>query len=86
MDFEPLAGYDKAKWRSLAEAVRPEARLFTDAAAVDAKAGVVWVTCFDEGDITRTSGGCKQPGNAKGRCFESLLTCTQETSARIRLA
>ncbi|MEX2409048.1 MAG: aldehyde dehydrogenase family protein, partial [Rhodovibrionaceae bacterium] len=39
MDFDTLTGYDRAKWHSLAEAAKPETRLFIDGAYVDAKAG-----------------------------------------------
>jgi gamma-glutamyl-gamma-aminobutyraldehyde dehydrogenase len=49
------------------------------------EAGVVWVNCFDEGDMTQPFGGYKQSGNAKDKCFESLLSYTQEKSAWIRL-
>ncbi len=49
------------------------------------EAGVVWVNCFDEGDMTQPFGGYKQSGNAKDKCFESLLSYTQSKSAWIRL-
>jgi gamma-glutamyl-gamma-aminobutyraldehyde dehydrogenase len=50
------------------------------------EAGVIWVNCFDEGDMTQPFGGFKQSGNAKDKCFESLLAYTQSKSAWIRLA
>ena len=49
------------------------------------EAGVVWVNCFDEGDMTQPFGGWKQSGNARDKCFESLLEYTQMKSAWIRL-
>jgi gamma-glutamyl-gamma-aminobutyraldehyde dehydrogenase len=50
------------------------------------EAGVIWVNCFDEGDMTQPFGGFKQSGNARDKCFESLLAYTQPKSAWIRLA
>ncbi|MCP3937860.1 MAG: aldehyde dehydrogenase family protein, partial [Actinomycetia bacterium] len=50
----------------------------------DVEAGVVWVNCFDEGDMTQPFGGMKQSGNAKDKCFESLLSYTETKSAWIR--
>lgn len=49
------------------------------------EAGVVWVNCFDEGDMTQPFGGYKQSGNARDKCIESLLSYTQGKSAWIRL-
>jgi gamma-glutamyl-gamma-aminobutyraldehyde dehydrogenase len=49
------------------------------------EAGVVWVNCFDEGDMTQPFGGYKQSGNARDKCIESLLSYTQSKSAWIRL-
>ncbi len=49
----------------------------------DVEAGVVWVNCFDEGDMTQPFGGMKQSGNAKDKCFESLLSYTETKSAWI---
>ena len=50
----------------------------------DIEAGVIWVNCFDEGDMTQPFGGMKQSGNAKDKCFESLLSYTETKSAWIR--
>jgi gamma-glutamyl-gamma-aminobutyraldehyde dehydrogenase len=49
------------------------------------EAGVVWVNCFDEGDMTQPFGGYKQSGNARDKCLESFLSYTQSKSAWIRL-
>ncbi|MEX0706928.1 MAG: aldehyde dehydrogenase [Woeseia sp.] len=49
------------------------------------EAGVIWVNCFDEGDMTQPFGGYKQSGNARDKCMESLLSYTQMKSAWIRL-
>ena len=51
----------------------------------DVEAGVIWVNCFDEGDMTQPFGGYKQSGNARDKCLESLLSYTQSKSAWIRL-
>jgi gamma-glutamyl-gamma-aminobutyraldehyde dehydrogenase len=48
-------------------------------------AGIVWVNCFDEGDMTLQFGGYKQSGNAKDSCIESVLAYTDTKSAWIRL-
>jgi gamma-glutamyl-gamma-aminobutyraldehyde dehydrogenase len=51
----------------------------------DIEAGVIWVNCFDEGDMTQPFGGYKQSGNARDKCIASLLSYTQMKSAWIRL-
>ncbi|WP_026261570.1 aldehyde dehydrogenase [Kiloniella laminariae] len=45
------------------------------------EAGVVWVNCFGDGDMTQPFGGYKQSGNARDKCFASLLSYTQSKSA-----
>ncbi len=50
------------------------------------QAGVIWVNCFDEGDMTQPFGGYKQSGNARDKCIESILSYTQSKSAWIRLS
>jgi gamma-glutamyl-gamma-aminobutyraldehyde dehydrogenase len=50
------------------------------------EAGVIWVNSFDEGDMTQPFGGYKQSGNARDKCFESVLEYTQTKSAWFRLA
>jgi gamma-glutamyl-gamma-aminobutyraldehyde dehydrogenase len=50
------------------------------------EAGVIWVNCFDEGDMTQPFGGYKQSGNARDKCFDSLLSYTQQKSAWIKLS
>jgi acyl-CoA reductase-like NAD-dependent aldehyde dehydrogenase len=52
----------------------------------DIEAGVIWVNCFDEGDMTQPFGGYKQSGNARDKCLESLMSYTQSKSAWIRLS
>ncbi|MDA0678901.1 MAG: aldehyde dehydrogenase [Proteobacteria bacterium] len=52
----------------------------------EVEAGVVWVNCFDEGDMTQPFGGYKQSGHARDKCVESLLSYTQGKSAWIRLS
>ena len=50
------------------------------------EAGVIWINCFDEGDMTQPFGGYKQSGNARDKCFESVVSYTQTKSAWLRLA
>ena len=50
------------------------------------EAGVIWVNCFDEGDMTQPFGGYKQSGHARDKCVESLLSYTQGKSAWMRLS
>ncbi|MCZ4282270.1 aldehyde dehydrogenase [Kiloniella laminariae] len=45
------------------------------------EAGVVWVNCFGDGDMTQPFGGYKQSGNARDKCFASLMSYTQSKSA-----
>ncbi|MBI2994278.1 MAG: aldehyde dehydrogenase family protein [Gammaproteobacteria bacterium] len=50
------------------------------------EAGLVYVNCYDEGDMTQPFGGYKQSGNARDKCFDSVLSYTQQKSAWIRLS
>ena len=50
------------------------------------EAGIIWVNCFDDGDMTQPFGGYKQSGNAKDKCFDSVLSYTQQKSAWIKLS
>jgi acyl-CoA reductase-like NAD-dependent aldehyde dehydrogenase len=50
------------------------------------EAGVIWVNCFDEGDMTQPFGGYKQSGNARDKCMDSIRSYTQSKSAWIRLS
>ena len=51
----------------------------------DLEAGVIWVNCFDHGDMTQPFGGYKQSGHGRDKCLESLLGYTQTKSAWIHL-
>jgi gamma-glutamyl-gamma-aminobutyraldehyde dehydrogenase len=51
----------------------------------DLEAGVIWVNCFDHGDMTQPFGGYKQSGHGRDKCLESLLSYTQTKSAWIHL-
>lgn len=51
----------------------------------DIEAGIVYVNCYDEGDMTQPFGGYKQSGNARDKCFDSIKSYTQTKSAWIRL-
>ena len=45
------------------------------------EAGVVWVNCFGDGDMTQPFGGYKQSGNSRDKHMVSLLSYTQSKSA-----
>ena len=45
------------------------------------EAGVVWVNCFGDGDMTQPFGGYKQSGNSRDKHIDSLLSYTQGKSA-----
>lgn len=49
------------------------------------EAGVVWVNCFDHGDMTQPWGGYKQSGNGRDKCFETILAHTQTKSVWVHL-
>ncbi|WP_119460946.1 aldehyde dehydrogenase [Rhodospirillaceae bacterium SYSU D60014] len=49
-------------------------------AARDIEAGIVWVNCFDHGDMTQPWGGYKQSGQGRDKCFETMLHHTQTKS------
>jgi gamma-glutamyl-gamma-aminobutyraldehyde dehydrogenase len=51
----------------------------------DLEAGVIWVNCFDHGDMTQPFGGYKQSGQGRDKCVESLISYTQTKSAWIIL-
>ena len=51
----------------------------------DLEAGVIWVNCFDHGDMTQPFGGYKQSGQGRDKCLESLMSYTQTKSAWIHL-
>ncbi len=53
--------------------------------ARDIEAGVVWVNCFDHGDMTQPWGGYKQSGNGRDKCFQSVLDHTQTKSVWMHL-
>ena len=48
------------------------------------EAGIVWVNCFDDSDMTQPFVGWKQSGNARDKCVESYQAYTQIKSAWIR--
>jgi len=45
------------------------------------EAGVVWVNCFGDGDMTQPFGGYKQSGNSRDKHMVSLMSYTQSKSA-----
>tara|TARA_Y100000748_G_scaffold23698_1_gene17962 strand:+ start:19 stop:912 length:894 start_codon:yes stop_codon:yes gene_type:complete len=44
------------------------------------ESGMVYVNCYDVGDMTFEFGGYKQSGNTKDSCFDSVLGYTQSKS------
>jgi gamma-glutamyl-gamma-aminobutyraldehyde dehydrogenase len=54
-------------------------------AARDLETGVVWVNCFDHGDMTQPWGGYKQTGSGRDKCLETLSHYTQTKSVWIHL-
>jgi gamma-glutamyl-gamma-aminobutyraldehyde dehydrogenase len=49
------------------------------------EAGVVWVNCFGDGDMTQPFGGYKQSGNTRDKSIECFIGYTQSKSAWINL-
>jgi betaine-aldehyde dehydrogenase len=49
------------------------------------QAGVVWVNCFGDGDMTQPFGGYKQSGNSRDKHMMSLMSYTQVKSAWFNL-
>ncbi len=50
------------------------------------EAGVVWVNCFGDGDMTQPFGGYKQSGNSRDKHMTSLMSYTQSKSAWFSMA
>ena len=50
------------------------------------EAGIVYVNCYEGGDMTQPFGGFKQSGNAKDKCIDSFKSYTQSKSAWIQLS
>jgi acyl-CoA reductase-like NAD-dependent aldehyde dehydrogenase len=75
MSISTVDTQSETKWHAIAADIKPEVRLFIDGEYVDAVEG---------GDMTQPFGGMKQSGNAKDKCFESLLQYTDVKSAWIR--
>ena len=53
--------------------------------AREIECGTFLVNSFEEGDMTQPFGGFKQSGNAKDKCFESLLSYMNTKAAWFRL-
>jgi gamma-glutamyl-gamma-aminobutyraldehyde dehydrogenase len=51
----------------------------------DLESGVVWVNCFDHGDMTQPWGGYKQSGFGRDKCLETMSHYTQTKSVWIHL-
>jgi acyl-CoA reductase-like NAD-dependent aldehyde dehydrogenase len=53
--------------------------------ARDVDAGVIWVNCYDHGDMTQPWGGFKQSGTGRDKCLEALLSVSQTKSVWVHL-
>ena len=51
----------------------------------DLEAGVIWVNCFDNGDMTQPFGGFKQSGQGRDKSIEAFKAHTQTKSVWIHL-
>lgn len=51
----------------------------------DIEAGIVWVNCYDHGDMTQPWGGYKQSGNGRDKCLEALTQYTQTKSVWVNI-
>jgi len=49
------------------------------------ESGMVWVNCYDHGDMTQPWGGYKQSGQGRDKCFETLTAHMQTKSIWINL-
>ena len=49
------------------------------------ESGIVWLNCYDHGDMTQPWGGYKQSGQGRDKCVETLLAHTQSKSVWINL-
>lgn len=53
--------------------------------ARDIEAGIVWVNCYEHGDMTQPWGGYKQSGQGRDKCFDTMLAHMQTKSVWINL-
>jgi acyl-CoA reductase-like NAD-dependent aldehyde dehydrogenase len=53
--------------------------------ARDLEAGVVWVNCYDLGDMTQPWGGLKQSGIGRDKCLDTLMAVSESKSIWINL-
>lgn len=53
--------------------------------ARDLEAGIVWINCYEHGDMTQPWGGYKQSGQGRDKCFETMLAHMQTKSVWINL-
>ena len=50
------------------------------------EAGVIWVNCFGDGDMTQPFGGYKQSGNTRDKSMECLMGYMQSKSAWLNIS
>jgi gamma-glutamyl-gamma-aminobutyraldehyde dehydrogenase len=53
--------------------------------ARDLENGIVWVNCYEHGDMTQPWGGYKQSGQGRDKCFETILAHMQTKSVWVNL-
>lgn len=53
--------------------------------ARDIEAGIVWINCYEHGDMTQPWGGYKQSGQGRDKCFDTMLAHMQTKSVWINL-
>lgn len=53
--------------------------------ARDIESGIVWVNCYEHGDMTQPWGGYKQSGQGRDKCFDTMLAHMQTKSVWINL-
>ena len=69
----------------LASAVWTKDLVTAHKAARAIEAGIVWVNCYEHGDMTQPWGGYKQSGQGRDKCFETILAHMQTKSVWIHL-
>lgn len=53
--------------------------------ARDIQAGIVWINCYEHGDMTQPWGGYKQSGQGRDKCFDTMLAHMQTKSVWINI-
>ena len=80
--FDGVDGGDRDRQRQRSTVSPPASGRATSTRAIPAgarasKPASSGSTAFDEGDMTQPFGGYKQSGNARDKCFDSIMSYTQ---------